>query len=361
MRPSVFVHLVTYNSGPELIASVQSVLDQGVDVDLRVVVRDNASAHSPEQQLLAAFKDRVIFKQNRDNLGFSAAHNQGVFEFLNSDAQYFCVLNPDVKLQARCLQNLVSALRDKPGVGLVTPLLLRCDEQLNPLLPEIVDAAGMRIEHSLRHFDRGSGEPLTVKFLESAYVFGGTGACLLLSREAIQKCLLPSDPSDSVLFSLMPALKSGSGQRSQLFDEAFFAYREDADLAWRAQRLGISCWYCAEARAYHRRVVTPERRKSLPPFLNLLGVRNRFLLQLNNWNHFLGARSFIQGILLRNAVVIAGVVFQEWSSIQGLIQAWGLRRRAGLLRAYVDERISDRAVAARRIAAWFSRDISSQA
>ena len=123
-------------------------------------------------------------------------------------------------------------------------------------------------------------------------------------------------------------LRDGAEQRVRLFDEAFFAYREDADLSWRAGRMGWRCVYVPTARATHVRVVTPERRSQLPTILNRLSVRNRFLLQLNNWDLSCGIASLLCGVMLRNVMVIAGVLLREWSSIPGLMEAIRLAPRA---------------------------------
>jgi GT2 family glycosyltransferase len=68
----------------------------------------------------------------------------------------------------------------------------------------------------------------------------------------------------------------------EFFDEDFFAYREDADLAWRAQVLGWKCLYVPHARGWHVRRVTPERRKHLPREINWHSVKNRFLMRMKN-------------------------------------------------------------------------------
>ena len=56
----------------------------------------------------------------------------------------------------------------------------------------------------------------------------------------------------------------------EFLDEAFFAYREDVDLAWRAQLLGWRCRYVPAALARHRRRVAPGRRRRLPATINRL-------------------------------------------------------------------------------------------
>jgi hypothetical protein len=103
----------------------------------------------------------------------------------------------------------------------------------------------------------------------------------------------------------------------EFFDEDFFAYREDADLAWRAQLRGWVCWYVPGARAQHGRRVTPERRKSLPPEINRYSVRNRFLLRLKNQPVVHVARFFVPA-LSRDLIVVGYVLLREWSSIPAI-------------------------------------------
>jgi hypothetical protein len=180
----------------------------------------------------------------------------------------------------------------------------------------------------MRHFDRGSGEIDSGAYERVEEVFGATGACVLLSRECISTLALSPRVSDEPVWKLYPALRDGVESRVRLFDEAFFAYREDADLSWRAGRMGWRCVYTPAAVATHVRVVTPERRSELPAILNRLSVRNRFLLQLNNWDLSCGIASLLCGVLLRNIVVILGVLLRERSSVPGLVEALRLAPRA---------------------------------
>jgi hypothetical protein len=197
----------------------------------------------------------------------------------------------------------------------------------------------MLVTRSLRHFDRGSGEPLTENLLKEGWVFGGTGACLLLRRSFIERAIL-SAKRDSDAWSIYPQLAMQPDQRKQLFDEAFFAYREDADLAWRGQILGWRCLYVPSAVVYHKRVVVPERRAKLPAFLNACSVRNRFLLQLNNWTFTNYSQTVIPGIIMRNLLVIGGVILRERESLSALRQAVKLIRRGWNRRRELQSRAS---------------------
>jgi GT2 family glycosyltransferase len=66
----------------------------------------------------------------------------------------------------------------------------------------------------------------------------------------------------------------------EFFDEDFFVYREDADVAWRAQLMGWKCLYAPYAKGYHVRNALPGNRRALPPEINMHSVKNRFLLRM---------------------------------------------------------------------------------
>ena len=111
-----------------------------------------------------------------------------------------------------------------------------------------------------RHPDRGTGEPVRDQFNRLQYVFGASGAAALYRRPMLEEVSLGGE----------------------YFDEDFFTYREDADLAWRAQLLGWKALYVPHAVASHERKVLPERRRSLPDVFNMHSVKNRFLLRIKN-------------------------------------------------------------------------------
>ena len=112
-----------------------------------------------------------------------------------------------------------------------------------------------------RHHDRGSGAALSDGLERPAWVFGASGAAALYRRAALEDVAYPG---------------------GEVFDERFFAYREDADLAWRLQRRGWRCLYWPAARAFHARGLKPEAHRAGTALINRLSVRNRFLLRWAN-------------------------------------------------------------------------------
>jgi GT2 family glycosyltransferase len=158
-----------------------------------------------------------------------------------------------------------------------------------------LDSTGIVMLGEQRHLDRGAGEPDLGQYDKPDDIFGPSCAAAIYRRQALDDTAIGG----------------------QYFDEDFFAYREDADLAWRCRLLGWNSIYVPGAVALHRRRVTPERRRVLPKEINYHSVKNRFLLRLNNmtWNLY---RLHFWRITVRDAAVVGYVLLREWSSIPGL-------------------------------------------
>jgi GT2 family glycosyltransferase len=328
MTSGIFAHIVTFNNANCIRQTLQALLKSTLHEALHIEVTDNNSLDTTVAEINAHFGDAVPVHRNSDNLGFSAAHNQAVKRFLESSMEFFLILNPDLVVHPDALRILLESLRKKPEYGIGVPKLLRSDEALRPLMPAYIDAAGMIFDRSLRHFDRGSNELDVGQYDHEGPVIGGTGALLLFRRVALEVLLIPRNEFEPDIGRVYPQLLSGLHDRPQLFEEGFFAYREDAELALRASRLGVRALYIPHAIGYHRRHVLPEKRSDLAPELNLLGVKNRFLLQILHFPLSPHFNTWLQGFFMRNFVVILAVLVKECSSRPAFSQLKALFRRA---------------------------------
>jgi GT2 family glycosyltransferase len=323
MRNSVTVTIVTYNSGSFIRKCLESVFRQS-HRPLEVVIVDNASTDQTSE-ILADFGHRVHLIRNSTNVGFAAAQNQAIAA---GTGEWVLVLNPDVVLRSGFLARLVEIGDFDPRVGTVCGRLLSAGRKFEPSLPPLIDTAGIFFTPSLRHFDRGWHEVDDGRFHQPEYVFGASAAAALYRREMIQ----------DIAF------------HGNFFDPDFFSYREDADVAWRAQLLGWRCLYLPDAVGYHVRSVGPSNRHRVPSIINMHSVKNRFLMRVKNMTGGLYRRFWIQATL-RDLLVVGGCLLWEPSSLPAF---WHLLKR--LPRALEQRRhiMGKRRVDDETLAAWFN-------
>src|SRR5215471_8390914 len=288
LEDSVTVTVVTFNSGRFIKRCLESVLEQKY-ANFEVVIIDNASTDGTTD-ILEQFEDRCRVYYNSENIGFAAAQNQAIGL---SGGEWVLTLNPDVLLLPNFIQALVDAGQFDPKIGTVCGKLLTMTSQFE--IPErpVVDSTGIYFNPMLRHLDRGSQEVDNGHYLQYEYVFGATAAAALYRRAMIDDVSLDGE----------------------FFDSDFFVYREDADVAWRAQLMGWKCLYAPYARGYHVRKVLPGNRRALPPEINMHSVKNRFLMRIKNISAGLYRRNVVS-ITARDVVVIACCLLWEQSSLR---------------------------------------------
>jgi GT2 family glycosyltransferase len=315
-EPTVCVSIVTFNSARYIRRCLEAVLNQK-DVRCEIVVVDNASTDET-RTALAEFSDRVRVIANSDNTGFAAGQNQAMGE---STAEWVLTLNPDVLLDADFIRTLVDAGELDPGAGAVCGKLLSAGPGFQRLADRLIDSTGIYFTPSARHFDRGWREPDGPAFDRTEYVFGACAAAALYRRRMI----------DDI------AIDGG------LFDPDFFAYREDADVAWRAQLMGWRCIYTPAAQGWHVRTVVPGNRRSVSPAINMHSVKNRFLMRIKNATPGLYRRCWLS-MTARDITVIAGCLLAEprsipafWRVARCWSKAWENRREIMKRRRVDDE------------------------
>jgi GT2 family glycosyltransferase len=306
----VSVLITTYNSASVLEACLNSVLQQDYP-NVEVIVVDNASADGT-RAVLERIGHGVRVFYNEINTGFAAAQNQGMAE---SHGDWLLSLNPDVLLSRDFVSKLVAAGETDSRVGSVCGKLLRWRPGEAGERTRIIDSTGIYFLRNVRHLDRGSDEIDHGQYEQPEYVVGATGAAALYRRKMVEDVSVDGE----------------------FFDEDFFAYREDADVAWRAQLLGWRCVYTPQAVAWHVRRVTPERFKELPDLINRHSIKNRFLMRAKNLSLPMYLRLF-GPITLRDCLIFGYCLLFRPQLLSGLSVLWTNRNAIRMKRASIQSR-----------------------
>lgn len=331
--PKVIVSLVTHNESRDVERLLPTLFGQTFR-DLALVAVDNASEDGTRATLAAFEKVTPVpmtVVPSRENTGYTGGHNAAIEKALVAGAEWILVLNADVVLDPAFLERLLEEA-EKPAyreVAAFTGKIFRAEgADLTPT--RTLDTIGIRMTRSGRHFDVGASLPDDGRYDRTAEVFGVSG-CAALYRAAA-----------------LADVKISTG----VFDDDFFVYREDVDLAWRLRGRGWRACCVPSAIAWHRRRNLPERRREMSPLANLHSVKNRFLLRVNNAGAAHLAATFGH-TFLRDLLVVGGCLTVERSSLPAL--RWLAENRSRLL-AKREEIRKARRVSDRDLLRWFGDD-----
>ena len=329
----VVASLVTHNESRDVERLLPTLFAQTYR-EVALVAVDNASEDGTRATLAAFEKVTPIpmtVVPSRENTGYTGGHNTAIARAVEAGAEFVLVLNADVVLAPDFLERLLedAARPAHAGVGAFTGKILRAEgEELRPT--RVLDTVGIRMTRNGRHFDVGAGLGDDGRYDRAAEIFGVSG-CVALFR-----------------LSALADVRISTG----FFDDDFFVYREDVDLAWRLRGRGWSARCVPSAVAWHRRRNLPERRRAMSPVANLHSVKNRFLLRINNAGRE-HLRATFPRTFARDLLVVGGCLTVERTSLAAL--RWLAVNRERLLAKRAEIR-SSRRVSDRDLLRWFTDD-----
>lgn len=230
------VVIVNYNTGEYLERCLASLAEHRGDVDADFLIIDNDSKDGSHTAAAAAHP-WVRLVENRENMGLSAAWNQGIRA---TTAPYVLLLNPDTRWWRGTLADYLRVAREHPVAGIVGPLVRNPDgtvyESGRPF-PGVIDAVA--------HAFLGTVAPRN-RFTRRYHLYGWdrtserevdwvSGACMLFPRRAFDEV--------------------------GLLDEDFWLYGEELDIATRLHRSGWSVLFTPEVEIVHEIGVSTGRSR----------------------------------------------------------------------------------------------------
>lgn len=223
----VSVIVVHFEVEKELIACIFSIIKSKPKVKFEIIVVDNSQSNDLKRQLKNF--PQVKYIRSGKNIGFGAGNNLGSKVALG---EHLFFLNPDTIVEKGSIGKLFSFVNNNPKAGMVAPLLL--------------DTSGKP------YSNQGSSR----YDLRSAIV-----TCSFLNK------IFPNNPISKKFFhknwnklgvkefDVVPGtafmIKKDLFEKIGKFDENFFLYFEEYDLAKRVRELGYKNYIVPQAKVIH--------------------------------------------------------------------------------------------------------------
>jgi GT2 family glycosyltransferase len=297
---SISVVIPTWNRLGLLKACLEGLRKSTLAAD--IVVVDNGSIDGTLEWLRTE-QPGVCTIANPRNYGFARAVNQGIGA---TRTEWVALLNNDAIPDPDWLARMLKTGAASGSVGAVA------SRMMFGAAPRFVSSAGVRLDPSGVASDLYLGEASWPT--AAVEVFGASGGACLYRRAMLEDI--------------------------GLLEEAFFAYFEDVDLAWRAQLRGWKAVLAPDAVVIHAVSAT----------LGDGSARKRYLLARNKWwtlarNYPLdGLRTSLPLVIAYDALSLAtSIIRRDISTIRGRIDA---------IRAWPGIKRQRKAIQSRRTASW---------
>lgn len=292
----VAVVIVNYNAGDMLTRCITALKQQTRHPD-RIVIVDNASVDQSLEPLKKFYPNVEIIEMGY-NSGFAVANNHA-FNAI-TDCDWIALLNPDAFPEPNWLEQLLNATQIMPDYTFFASRMLTADDA------SILDGAGDCYYAGGLMMRRGYLKPAANAYLVPEEVFGPCGGAALYRRDILLA--------------------------AQGFDEDFFCYCEDVDLAFRLRLLGYRCWYVPTAIVKHIGSAITGRRSD---FTIYHGHRNLVWTYVKNmpgvlfwW--YLPKHLLVNFYTLYRMTKLgqAKTIFKaKWDALKGLTKMWRKRQQ----------------------------------
>lgn len=219
--------IVSYNVEELLKKCIHSLLETVNHIKFEIIVVDNNSSDNTVQMLKNEFPD-VIIIENKKNVGFAAANNQGI---QISQGEYILLLNPDTLVLPEAINSMLHFMENNKQTGAIGCKILNPDGTLQsscrnfPTLPRIFfESIGLHQLFSkidlfdgyfLQNWDHNK-----IREVDSV-----KGACLMTSSDVLSEI--------------------------GMLDENFFLFGEEVDLCKRIKQHELKVIFIPDAQIIH--------------------------------------------------------------------------------------------------------------
>lgn len=246
---------VTYNSQKDIGRLLDSVKIQDYK-NLSVYIVDN---NSTDQTL------KIVSEYNSGlpiclipspvNNGFAKGNNIGIQKALDDGCEFVFILNPDIQLHRKCIDILIRRIVNDQKIGIIGPIILLGDEPGN-----ITQACGVKTNF---------------KTQKKTDLFGG-----MKLSDAI-----PSEIEVDYVLGGAMMIRSEVLRITGLFEEDYFMYNDELDLAYRVNKAGYKTICVRDAVVSHFHDFNTQNKKG-NNLMYYYMMRNKYLYFKKYQLHF---------------------------------------------------------------------------
>jgi len=261
----ISIVIVNYNVKYFIKQCLQSVYKSKSAAELEVIVIDNNSQDNSVEMIKTEFKD-VILVENKNNVGFSKANNQG---FDLASGEFVLILNPDTIIEETTLDICLNYFKSNQNVGAIGVKML---DGAGRFLPESKRGFPTPVASLFKLFGLSKIFPKSPIF--NSYYLGH------LSEDKIHEIDVLTG---AFLFTSKKLLDQIKG-----FDEDYFMYGEDIEMSFRINELGKKIIYLPTSSIIHFKGEST-KKNSIPYLKNFYGAMAIYASKRNSgkgwiWN-----------------------------------------------------------------------------
>lgn len=247
MDKQVAILLVVTNEEDHLHCFFESLKNQTYRM-IKVYVTDNDSKDNSIKLVQLLYPEAIIIRQ-RENVGFAKGNNIAADAATKDGADYVFILNPDIELHPRCIEELLILAEGDPKIGAVGPIMFfGLEEKGEKRIQSYDDIVKFRTGntysiHANQYFNEGSLPPVVQVNMIS-------GGIIFLKKELFDQI--------------------------GLFEERYFIYSEEVDFAYRVTKTDFKMFVTHRAQVWHHHKWGKNNFKK-NHFMYYYIMRNRFL------------------------------------------------------------------------------------
>ena len=233
-RQNLSVIIVSYKSEYVIENCINSI-----DNEIEIIVIDNSSNDQLKEKIESKYKN-VKCILSKENLGMGAGNNLGI---KNTNKDFVLILNPDVTLEKRSMEEMIFASKKIDNFGIIAPL---SDKSEYP-------------NYTLKkNYDFDPIKPFKVKSVD--------GYAMLLNLKKLKKL-----------------------NNFYFFDENFFLYLENEDLCKRLNKYDEDIYIVPKSKIHHLggKAVDPKYKKEIEYLRNWHWMWSKFYFNKKHYGYLI--------------------------------------------------------------------------